>query len=72
MWFENSESKARKDFAKALHDYADALPVQAVNCHVNARQSWNFIADEIEKGTQDGVAFYSVFRNTLDLSPPKP
>ena len=72
MWFENAENKARKDFAKALHAYADALPPHAVNCYVNARQSWNYIADEIDKGTQDGAAFYAVFKDTLQLPPPKP
>ena len=72
MWFENTENKARKDFAKALHAYADTLPAHAVSCHVNARQSWNYIADEIDKGTEDGVAFYGVFKNTLKLPQQNP
>jgi hypothetical protein len=72
MFFDNAESKARKDFARALHAYAEALPTQAVNCHVNARQSWNYIADEIDKGTADGASFYAVFKDTLKLPPPKP
>ncbi|MEZ0225747.1 MAG: hypothetical protein ACAH83_14425 [Alphaproteobacteria bacterium] len=65
MWFKNSKTKAREDFAKALHAYADSLPASQ-----NGRGTWNFIADEIEKGTADGDAFYAVFKNRLDLTPP--
>jgi hypothetical protein len=73
MWFKDAaEDKARKDFAKALHAYAEALPPDAVNCTINARQSWNYIADEIDKGTEDGVSFYGVFKNTLKLPPKAP
>jgi hypothetical protein len=64
MWFKSSKTKAREDFAKALHAYADSLPASQ-----SGRRTWNFIADEIEEGTADGKAFYAVFRNRLDLSP---
>ena len=68
MWFKSSKTKAREDFAKALQAYADDLPPG----NTKARHTWNYIADEIAKGTDDGTVFYGVFKNTLKLPPPKP